>query len=98
VSAHEFPDNFIEMMKRFRDGSMDAPAFVAEFLGTFKAETAQMPDDVYECLNRVFGDADCYTADPELLTEGDGFYIDEQALRTSVASAIRDLARPKRVG
>lgn len=79
-------EGYTELLAEFIGGKLNAETFEASYLHKFKNELVQLPQPVFEELDRMFGDIDAYSPDP-LIRPADG--LDDEEL---VASAKRTLA------
>jgi hypothetical protein len=75
---------YLELMRSFLDGEMSAEVFSTTYVNEFKAEDAPLHGEQYDLLQRVFGEAESFTTDAELLVSKPQWYVDEQSLRRSV--------------
>lgn len=79
-------ESYRALLADFVAKKIDASTFEASYLRKFKDELVELPQPVFETLDRMFGDVDAYCPDP-LVRAADG--LDEEGL---VASAKRTLA------
>jgi hypothetical protein len=79
---------YVTLIRNFVEGGVSAHEFERDYLQMFKSDVARRPRQQFEILNRLFSDVDAYCADPDLRSDDD---IDENQLRTSAGSALREL-------
>jgi hypothetical protein len=87
----DFASGYVRMMQDFVQGSTSTVDFVIAFLDKFKNETREIAEDEFEILDELFGDADAYTSDANLIAENPSFYIDEGQLKETVSMAMKKL-------
>ena len=68
---------------------MKADEFEVVFLRLYKADPTAWPADVFDVLDRFFGDVDAFCSDPALRDEVHG--IDEEELRRSAQATLERL-------
>ena len=79
---------YIDLLKAFLAGTVDAPLFERAYLEAFKSESSLFPDDLFSILDRLFADVDAFCADPELRSRTvDG--ISEEELRKRCKEALK---------
>ncbi|MDO8543895.1 MAG: colicin immunity domain-containing protein [Opitutaceae bacterium] len=82
-------ESYAALLAEFISGKIDAATFERSYLHKFKNESMQLPQHVFEELDRMFGDVDAYSSDP-LIRSADG--LDDEGL---LASAKRTVAALK---
>jgi len=75
-------------MRRFLDGHVSADDFTDEYMNAFKNDDAMYDDALFETLNGIFTDADCFTHDE---TQSGPWVVHEPELREHVAEALAKL-------
>lgn len=78
----------------FLCGDLSAKEFQIEYINKFKTEKRILRGDLYEVLEEVFGCADSFTTDVNLLSENPNFYLTELQLREkmgTVADRLRSI-------
>ncbi|MRW92598.1 hypothetical protein GJ699_21595 [Duganella sp. FT80W] len=75
-------DRYAALIGLFLSHQLSAQEFSDRFLENFKEETAPMAEPLFLLLDELFGDADSFTTDPDLLAEDPVFYLDEQGLES----------------
>ncbi|WP_158277484.1 colicin immunity domain-containing protein [Opitutus sp. ER46] len=79
---------YIELIGQYDSGDIDASAFEVLYIRKFKRESIDLPKDVFEELDRLFGDVDAYSPDDRDRVIGS---IDEGALRMSAKRTLSAL-------
>ena len=79
---------YIDLIRSFLSGKIDASFFESEYLRIFKSETESMPDNIFFILDELFADVDDYCGDPTLI---DIYDIDEKELRKRCQIALEKL-------
>ena len=74
-------ESYASLLAGFIGGRMNAATFETNYLHKFKNESVQLPQPIFEELDRLFGDVDAYCPDPAI-RPADG--LDDEQL---VASA-----------
>lgn len=82
--------SYIDLIFKFVSGKMSGIEFETEYLRKFKNEQLVFGDDVYNILNELFSDVDCYCSDPTIIDSED---IDECLLRSRAEKALCKLKR-----
>ena len=85
-------DKYKLMLDRFLSGEICVHEFQERYLASFKSEVQRLDVDLYEVLQKVFGDVDSYTEDPDLLVTNPSFYLNEVALRKRIQEATLQLS------
>jgi hypothetical protein len=81
---------YVDLLKEFLAGRIDAPSFEHGYSEAFKNETNILPENVFSILDGLFADVDAFCADPELRARTkDG--ISEEQLRDCCAEALKRL-------
>jgi len=88
--------SYTRLITEFVDGKLDAAAFSGRYLDTFKRETVTLPEQVFDVLDGLFGDADAFTDDRDLLAGNPEFHVDAATLKRRAVEAIDALARFQR--
>ena len=65
MNKYEFKEYF-NVMESFQTGKIDASDFEGRFLDLFKREQRVFPEKVFNILNKLFSDVDCFVSDPQL--------------------------------
>ncbi len=78
---------YLRLLKEVIGNEISIESFEKEFLFRFKNETL-LDNREYVILDELFGEVDCFCADPDLFEEGD---IDESSLRKAIYMAIEKL-------
>ncbi len=86
--------DYEQLVERFLSGALSAEEFRSTYLNRFKQEE-QMGEPLYEVLDELFGDADSFTSDRELLADDPEFCLDEARFRDKVRKAATRLAALK---
>lgn len=68
---------------------MTAPEFEKSYLSALKMEKRGLEIAIFDVLQKLFGDADAYVANPELRTEPED--LDDEQLRECANRARREL-------
>jgi len=79
---------YLELIEAFVLGKISAAKFERDYLQMFKNDVGTWTEKEYEVLNVLFGDVDCFCADPELRNYND---MDEGQLRKSANLALEKL-------
>lgn len=79
---------YLELIEKFRGGSISASAFEQRYLALFKGEERNFSDAVYEVLQRLFSDVDMFVVDAEMRLETE---LGEEELLISAARAYDEL-------
>jgi len=79
---------YLDLMGEFASRRLSGADFETQYLSLFKQDDTRRAPLVFDVLDRIFGDVDAFSADPALRGE-DG--LDEAALRSRVAAALREL-------
>jgi len=85
-------ESYRALIRMFLNGSISSDDFSLQFMNRFKAEDADMDDNLFETLDGLFSDADAYTDDDILLRENASFYISGKELRRRAEEALRKLS------
>jgi Bacterial self-protective colicin-like immunity len=80
------------LLDRFLSCAMSVEEFQMTYLDCFKNETRRLDEPLFELLDGLFGDADSFCMDPQLLAENPEFYLDEARLREKVQQAASRLS------
>jgi hypothetical protein len=83
------------LLEQFLSGEIPVEEFQATYLNRFKDE-GQMDEELFELLDKLFGDVDSFTTDLKLRTQNPHFYLDEAQLRQRVRQTAARLAKMKR--
>lgn len=84
------PIVYVQLIEGFLNGSVSVEAFEERFLSLFKAEPKGLDEPIYEILNKLFTDVDCYSA--ECLPGAEtAWEISEVQLRREAARALEQL-------
>ena len=86
-------DAYIALIKDFVGGGLPAPEFQRVYLSTFKAELAWFDEPTFELLDSLFGDADAYTEDRELLESEPSYFVSGAHLKMRANQVLRELER-----
>ena len=81
-------EKYILLITQFVIGEITAPQFENRYLEVFKKETDQLPEYVYDALNKLFSDVDSYCADPGLRDDED---LDDNELLACAKEALESL-------
>jgi Bacterial self-protective colicin-like immunity len=73
------------LLRLFVDGQMAAEEFEVVFLALYKNDPADWPGEIFDVLDRLFGDVDDFVADDRLRAETAGIDADELRRRASAA-------------
>jgi hypothetical protein len=84
-------DFYTTLIDQFLTGAIPVDVFCDTYLRRFKAEQTPLGEPLYDILNDLFGDIDCYTTDPTLLASDPDFYLDEPRLRERASESLRQL-------
>jgi len=87
----DFKNGYVRIMQDFVQEYTSTIDFVTAYIDKFKNETQELAEDEFEILDGLFGDADAYTSDANLIAENPSFYIDEGQLKERVTMAIKKL-------
>ena len=71
------------LLRLFIDGRMTAGEFEVIFLSLYKNDPTDWPGEIFDVLDRLFGDVDDFVADDRLRTETGGIDADELRHRAS---------------
>ncbi len=82
-------EKYVVLITKFVEGTISAPQFESSYLDMYKAETEELPENIYNVLNSLFLDTDAYCADDELRDEGD---LDDEQLLFSANNALEELS------
>lgn len=80
---------YIKLIDNFVGNRTSANEFEVSYLSALKLEDRGFAVPIFDVLQRLFGDADAYVADPELRTEPED--LDEEQLRECAIRARREL-------
>ena len=83
-------DKYILLITQFVIGEITASQFEDRYLEIFKNESNQLPEHVYNILNKLFSNVDSYCDDPNLRDEED---LDDEALLVCAKEALENLKR-----
>jgi Bacterial self-protective colicin-like immunity len=75
--------DYRSLLEQFLSGEMPVEEFQAAYVDRFKAER-RLDAALFEMLDELFGHVDSFSADPQLLAENPGLYLDEAGLRQKV--------------
>jgi hypothetical protein len=92
--SKELPDlsSYIRLIDDLIAHRTTAPEFERSYLSALKSENRGLEVPVFDVLQKLFGDADAYVANPELRTEPED--LDDEQLRKCAVRArseLRDL-------
>ncbi len=73
--------DYLDLMELFQLGQINAREFQTRYFTLFKNDQRIFPNDIFDILNRLFTDADCYVADVNIRDEND--FNEEQLLSCS---------------
>ena len=79
------------LVRLFVDGRITAEEFEVIFLRLYKADPTSWSGEVFDVLDRLFGDVDAFSGDERLRAATDG--IDAGELRHRATVAFRELER-----
>src|SRR5262249_2521414 len=79
-----------DLIRLFVNRLIPVADFERRYLRMFKDDPAIRSENEYEILNRLFGDIDAFSADPELRSERG---LDEEQLRAEADAALDALCR-----
>jgi hypothetical protein len=82
---HQAVEIYVDLMRRFVDGQIDALAFERAYLDMFKTEKETLTEDEFQVLDTLFSDVDAFCDDPALLGTDD---LDAQQLRAKCSEAL----------
>lgn len=92
----QYLTDYKKLLRSFIDGEMSAAEFRELFLQRFKTEDVPLPEEIFKTLDKMFGDADCFTEDDELLNSRPEFYVTADQLRVLAQESLEDLCRMPR--
>lgn len=78
-----------DLLSAFTACVITAETFEDRFLAMYKADPTKWPDDVFDVLDRLFGEVDDYVADPSLRARAGG--LADEELRRCAEEAMRRL-------
>lgn len=81
-------EQYILLITQFVIGEITASQFESRYLKMFKNEEDQFPEHVYDALNKLFSDVDCYCGDPDLRDDED---LDDEELLGCAKQALESL-------
>lgn len=84
------PFAYIRLIEDFLDGTLPVASFEERYLEMFKNEPRHLDEWLYEALNKLFSDVDCYSPDC-LPGHETTFEISEQQLRKEAAAVLQVL-------
>src|SRR5262245_447492 len=64
--SSKYAEGFRDLIERFLRRDIEPHLFEQQFLDMFKKEPADLDEDVFQVLGRLFGDVDAFCADPSL--------------------------------
>jgi hypothetical protein len=64
-------ESYTALLAELVGGKMSAATFETSYLQKFKNELVQLPQPIFEELDRLFGDVDAYCADPAIQSAAD---------------------------
>lgn len=85
---NEVGNEYRTLLNDFLSGKLPASEFQREYLNRFKSEKRWLDSELFDLLEKVFGDVDSYSSDPELLAANPAFYLDEVRLRERIRTAL----------
>lgn len=88
-------EKYEKLIEKFIKSQVSAEFFQATYLEFFKSEY-QLNEHLYEILDELFGDVDCFTTNLQLLADEPNFYLDEDELRRKARLALNRLLFLKR--
>lgn len=81
-------EQYLLTITQFVAGEITASQFESRYLEMFKNEADHFPEHVYDALNKLFSDVDCYCGDPHLRDDED---LDDEELLGSAKQALESL-------
>lgn len=78
---------YLSLISDFTAGSVGAVEFCDRFITSFKEEKVDLPEREFLILDELFGDADSYTDDQELIVAMPDFYVSAEQLKERAEKA-----------
>lgn len=79
---------YIHLLTELTHGKIDPTEFRDLFIEKFKSEKITLSESEFGILDQLFGDADSFTEDVELMKSMPGFYINGDQLKERAAAAL----------
>ncbi|MCX2795990.1 colicin immunity domain-containing protein [Microbulbifer thermotolerans] len=83
-------NEYIELIRRFSKGLIDANTFKNNYLKAFKADQTEFSLEEFEILNYLFSSCDMYCGESDMFEKGD---LTEEDLRKDAEKALEKLKK-----
>jgi Bacterial self-protective colicin-like immunity len=79
---------YINIIEKYLDKKSTVEIFQKTYFNKFLKETNTLLPSIFEILDGIFGDLDCFTDNPVLKKSKPSFYLTESELRVNVEQSL----------